>query len=164
METNPIYSERPDFQDTHHGTSKGHGEAHGLSLTENAPHLAPRLETEASAEALAKASRAARLAQEKHGLEVTVFDVGAVSMVTDFVVIASGNSGPQVRAMADAVKEGMKQYELFGFEQDKGPRWVLLDYGDVIVHLMHTEQRDFYQLEQFWSRAYPVPEDKWTHA
>ena len=72
----------------------------------------------------------------KNGTEVEIIDIAEVSTLGDYFVIASGNSERQVKAIADNV-----EYEA---------RWILLDYYDVIVHIFHAEERQFYNLERLW--------------
>ena len=76
--------------------------------------------------------------------------------ITDYFVIATGNSNRQIRALADHVEEALKiLYEknpaAIDGESDSG--WVLMDYGDIIVHIFGEEQREFYNLEGFWKEA-----------
>lgn len=96
---------------------------------------------------------AARAADDKLATDTLVIDVGDVLAITDHFVITSGANNRQVRAIADAVEE---QLTLAG-----GPKprriegrdtldWVLMDYGDFVVHVFSAEARAFYQLERLW--------------
>jgi len=81
------------------------------------------------------------------------FAVSQLTSVTDYMVIASGRSNRQVSAIAENVITEMKQLGLqpVGVEGQSDGDWVLVDLGDVIVHVMHPETRDYYQLEKLWS-------------
>ena len=105
---------------------------------------------------------AARAASSKKADDPVVLDVGAVLAITDYFVIASGSNTRQVRTIADAVEEEVKR--------DGGPspirveglddlKWVLLDYGDFVVHVFLDETRKYYELERLWS---DVPRLAWA--
>lgn len=89
---------------------------------------------------------------EMKAQNVKVLDVHGVSDVTDIMVIASGSSNRQVKAMASAVFEKAKEhkYRPLGMEGEDAGEWVLVDLGDVVVHLMLPQVRDFYNLEKLW--------------
>lgn len=84
--------------------------------------------------------------------EVTVLDVRGKTSVTDYMVVASGTSERHVHALADHVVEAMAEHRIrpLGVEGEHSRDWVLVDLGDVIVHVMLPETRDFYQLEKLW--------------
>ncbi|MCC5795002.1 MAG: ribosome silencing factor [Chromatiales bacterium] len=85
--------------------------------------------------------------------EVTVLDIGQLSTIADFMIVASGTSDRHVRAIADRVVEAAEGAGIapLGVEGQDGGEWVLVDLGDVIVHLMQPEIREFYKLESLWS-------------
>lgn len=85
-------------------------------------------------------------------LDVSVFDVGELTSIADYMVIASGRSNRQVSAIADKVIQDMKanDYPCLGEEGKKEGEWALVDLGDVIVHIMHPDTREYYQLEKLW--------------
>ncbi|QZT33415.1 ribosome silencing factor [Caldalkalibacillus thermarum TA2.A1] len=94
-------------------------------------------------------------AEDKKAQDIVVLDIRGLSVVADYFVICHGNSETQVQAIAEAVREkaeemGLNLKPLEGFEQ---ARWVLIDLGDVIVHVFHREEREFYNLEKIWADA-----------
>ncbi len=84
--------------------------------------------------------------------EVTVLDVRGKTSVTDYMVVASGTSERHVHALADHVVEAVAVHRIkpLGVEGEHSRDWVLVDLGDVIVHVMLPETRQFYQLEKLW--------------
>lgn len=103
-------------------------------------------------------------ALEKKALNVRVLNVRGLSSLTDYLVIASGQSDRQVQAIAESVRVGLKLYHdlpPLAVEGVNEGRWILLDYGDVMVHVFHEPVRDYYDLDGLWREALevPVPED-----
>lgn len=86
------------------------------------------------------------------GRNIRVMDVRGFSDVTDYMVIASGTSSRHVSSMADRVSESLRDQgaKPLGMEGRDTGEWVLIDFGDVIVHIMRPETRDFYNLEKLW--------------
>ncbi|GAB6067921.1 ribosome silencing factor [Methylothermus subterraneus] len=84
--------------------------------------------------------------------EVSVLDVRGKTSITDYMVVASGTSERHVRALADKVVEKLAEHKFkpLGVEGEHSRDWVLVDAGDVIVHVMLPETRSFYQLEKLW--------------
>ena len=102
---------------------------------------------------------AARAADEKKALDIVVLDVGEIISITEMFVLVSGTNSRQVKTIAEEVELALKVYE------DEAPRaieglddatWVLLDYGDVIVHVFLDETREYYDLDRLWSDASQV--------
>lgn len=90
---------------------------------------------------------------EKKGEDIKIIDISGVSIITDYFIIVNGTSNSQVSALVDNVEEKM-QKEGYMLKQKEGygsGTWVLLDFGDVIVHIFDKENRDFYNLERIWS-------------
>ena len=96
--------------------------------------------------------------EDKKAEDIKVLDLIGISNITDYFVIASGNNVNQLRAMADSVEEKMTKanFKLHHTEGYQGGAWVLLDYGNIIVHLFNKEQREFYSLERVWGDAKEV--------
>jgi len=100
------------------------------------------------------ARRAARAVDDKLGRDTVVIEVGDVLAITDFFVISGGGTARQVRAIADEVEEqltlldGPKPVRVEGRDDY---RWVLMDFGGFVVHLLDEEARGFYDLERLWS-------------
>lgn len=86
-------------------------------------------------------------------LDIQVLDVRNLTSITDTMIVASGRSDRQVRAMADKLIEKAKELGTppLGVEGEQQGTWILVDMGDVIAHLMHPTSRAYYQLEKLWS-------------
>jgi ribosome-associated protein len=89
---------------------------------------------------------------DKKGQQPVVLELKGISALCDYFVISSAPTVRQVKAIADTVKDLLeeKQFVLLRQEGLREGRWILLDYGDVVVHLFVTEDRDHYQLERIW--------------
>ncbi|AQT79491.1 ribosome silencing factor [Mycolicibacterium litorale] len=106
----------------------------------------------ASAEAIQMATVAARAAAAKLAENVVVIDVSGQLVITDCFVIASASNERQVNAIVDEVEEKMRLagYKPARREGTREGRWVLLDYVDIVVHIQHQEERNFYALDRLW--------------
>lgn len=93
--------------------------------------------------------------EDAKGLDISVLNVRQVCDFTDYMIIASGASTKHVQSMADKVIERLREHDikLLGAEGREVGDWVLLDFGDVILHLMRPQTRAFYDLEKLWSDA-----------
>lgn len=91
--------------------------------------------------------------EEKKGEEIKVIDISEITVISDYFVIVNGNSNSQIDALVENTEEKMHQagYALKQREGSRGGTWVLLDYGDVIVHIFDKENRSFYNLEHIWN-------------
>ena len=99
---------------------------------------------------------AADAIHEKKGLDVELLEVGDLLAITDVFVIASGTSRTHVRSLADNVEKVLREREElrpFRREGVNEGEWVLLDYGDLVIHLFQPEPREFYGLERLWRDA-----------
>ena len=90
--------------------------------------------------------------EEKLGIDIEILKIDEISIVADYLIIASGNNQPQIHAMVDLTEEKMEQagYTNKRIEGNKNSTWILMDYGDVIVHIFSREDRLFYDLERIW--------------
>lgn len=106
----------------------------------------------------------AQILDDKLGKDITILNISHVSSLADYFVIVSGDSTPQVKALMETVKDKIKKHFArlpIRNENDMRNRWNLLDYGDVVVHILHKEERENYALEKFWSHAFSITEDVW---
>lgn len=98
------------------------------------------------------------------GKNIAVLNISNVSSLADYFVIVTGDSTPQVRALTEntafRIKELFQRLPL-KTENDAKNRWNLIDYGDVVVHILHKEEREAYAIEKFWNNAFCVSEDEW---
>jgi len=101
------------------------------------------------------ARRAAEAALEKKAEDLVLVDLRGKATYADFLVICSGTNERQIEAVAEAVERSLHEagQRLIGSEGARGSRWVLLDFGDVVVHVFHQEERAYYDLEGLWSDA-----------
>lgn len=105
---------------------------------------------------LAKA--AAKVLDDKLGVDVKILKVQDLTILTDYFVIVSGTSNTQVRALADEVEHYLQTMKITPANKEGNPTggWVLLDYETVIIHVFHEKAREFYSLERLWADAKPV--------
>ncbi|MBL9122092.1 MAG: ribosome silencing factor [Planctomycetaceae bacterium] len=103
---------------------------------------------------------AARVADENRGRDIVILDLREQTPIFDYFVIATGSSRRQLHAIADeidSVLDRQLHHGRMGSEGYEGSRWILLDYGDIVVHLFDEDARDYYNLEQLWAGAKRVP-------
>ena len=98
------------------------------------------------------------------GIEIVTLDVEEKTDITDFMVVATGNTSRQVKALTDSVVVNAKTagYIVNGVEGDDSAEWVLIDLGDVICHVMLPNVREFYSLERLWSISLKPGNDGFT--
>jgi len=101
------------------------------------------------------ADKAAQAALEKKAEDVRIIDLRDRGSYTDFLLVVSGQSDKQLDAIAGEVEKALKLagQKLIGSEGQSGGRWVLLDFGDLVVHIFHQEERGHYDLEGLWADA-----------
>ncbi|OPY10887.1 MAG: Ribosomal silencing factor RsfS [Syntrophaceae bacterium PtaB.Bin038] len=98
---------------------------------------------------------AVNAALEKKAKNIVILNIKNVTSFADYTVICSGTSDRQVQSIASAIEEGMKKAGALplGIEGEKGGRWVLMDYADIVVHVFFEPVREFYDIERLWSDA-----------
>lgn len=105
-----------------------------------------------------KARLIAAAADSKQARDMVLLDLQGLTLMTDYFFICCGTSTTHIRTIADAVIETMKRSGSGGIRVEgyDAATWVLMDYGDVVVHVMDPERREFYALESFWREASTV--------
>jgi ribosome-associated protein len=102
----------------------------------------------------ARADAVAQAALSKKAENVMLIDVRGLTSIAEYFVIASGGSGPQLRAIAESIEVELKKQQVAPISvEGRGGGWVLLDYGDVVAHIFEPEMRVFYDLEGLWADA-----------
>lgn len=131
----------------------------------NEKNMVPENEQNA-AEGREHSAKLARLAisalEDKKAEDIRLIDIGEVSVLADFFIIASGNNRTQVQAMADEVEQrlgraGAAPRQIEGYQS---ANWVLLDFGDVIIHIFDAQNRLFYDLERIWKDGTQIDPDQ----
>ncbi|MGI6213781.1 MAG: ribosome silencing factor [Christensenellales bacterium] len=93
--------------------------------------------------------------QEKNGLDIKAVNLDGRTIIADYFIIATGNNGPHLRALADYTEEQLEANGVSPLRKEgvgEG-RWIVLDYGSIIVHLFNRESRDYYCLEKLWGNG-----------
>lgn len=106
----------------------------------------------------------ARILDEKLGKNIAVLNISNVSSFADYFVICSAASNTQVKALTEIVRLKIKNFfsrQPSRIENDRRNRWNLIDYSDVVVHILHTEERETYAIEKFWNHALRISYDEW---
>ena len=90
---------------------------------------------------------------DKKGIDIKVMDIAGLTTIADYFVIVSGNSSTQSQSIADGIDQKMSEqgYEKMASDGYRSGRWILLDYEDIIVHIFHKEEREYYKLERLWT-------------
>jgi ribosome-associated protein len=99
---------------------------------------------------------AARTAHDNRATNIVMLDMREITPVFDYFVIATGNSRRQLHAISDEIERTIRDElkdKRMGVEGYQDSRWILLDYGNVVIHMFDEETREFYALEDFWSQA-----------
>ena len=109
------------------------------------------------------AEKIAKIADDKKGKDILLLNMEGISYMTDYFVIASASNTTLVRAIADAIEDKLAEQQVFCRHKEgyNDGRWVLMDFGDAVVHIFLEEERNFYNLEQLWADA-PSEEFKGT--
>ena len=102
---------------------------------------------------------AARAMDAKKGAKITVLQLEDLTVITDYFVVGTGSSRVQTQAMADGAQKALKEADILpsrveGFQEG---RWILLDFGQIIIHIFQEDERKFYSLERLWADAPSLP-------
>ena len=101
-----------------------------------------------------RALKCAAFALDKKALDVKILEIKRISSIADYLVLASGRSDRQVQAIAESVKVGLKPFDRpIDMEGVDEGRWIVIDYGDIIVHVFQEDVRRIYNLDELWGRA-----------
>lgn len=107
---------------------------------------------------LTLARRIVDLVSDKKAEDIVLLDIGQHTLIADYFVICSGTSERQLRALEDDLQETLRREGVRALHVEGTPEsgWILMDYGDVIVHIFAPAERDYYRLERLWADAQPV--------
>jgi ribosome-associated protein len=127
-------------------------------MTIEEPNLTDPERVEIPADAAELAHRIVEIASDKKGSDIVMLRTAELTTMADFFIICSGRSDRQVQALAGAIVDELRDDGVrpLGIEGKASARWVLLDFGSVIVHVFTPPERDFYQLEKHWAKAKTV--------
>ena len=106
----------------------------------------------------------ARILDEKIASNISILNISNVSSFADYFVICSAQTNTQVKALTENLSEKVKSKFSklpIGKENDEKNKWNLIDYGDVVVHILKDEERAAYAIEKFWNHAYSIPRETW---
>lgn len=101
------------------------------------------------------ARKTAEIASEHQGVEILLLDITSIADFADYFVIMTGENKRHIEALSDAITTAMKntEFKLTSKEGNSDSGWILLDYGDIIIHIFGSEQRAYFQLEELWEDA-----------
>jgi ribosome-associated protein len=111
--------------------------------------------------ALEIARRVAKAADEKKAFDILILDLRSLTSIADYFVICSGSSTTQVGAITDGIGEALAHIGVHPshIEGETEAKWILMDYGDVVVHIFEDQTRAYYVLERLWGDAPRIPAD-----
>ena len=130
------------------------------NISDQDPIAAPSDRADAGERSLQLALAAARTAEDNRGQDIVVLDMREITPVFDYFVLVTGNSRRQLHAISEEIDHCLEDDlhdKRMGIEGYQESRWILLDYGTVVIHIFDEETREFYALEQFWNQAQQVP-------
>lgn len=108
----------------------------------------------------------ARFLEEGIAKDISILNISNVSSFADYFVICSAQTSTQVKALtenlSDKVKSTFSRLPI-GRENDVKNRWNLIDYGDVVIHILQQDEREAYAIEKFWNHAFSVPQETWMN-
>lgn len=99
-----------------------------------------------------------RAAEDKKARDITVLDISQISIICDYFLICTGRSSTQVQAVAEHIQDQLEEANIRPLRREgfREGTWVLLDYGDVVIHVFQEMERNFYNLERLWGDAQVV--------
>ena len=106
----------------------------------------------------------ARFLDDKIASDISILNISNVSSFADYFVICSAQTSTQVKALTENLAEKIKSTFSrlpLGKENDMKNRWNLIDYGDVVVHILQQDERAAYAIEKFWNHAFSIPRETW---
>ncbi|MBQ6515902.1 ribosome silencing factor [bacterium] len=106
----------------------------------------------------------ARYLDDYKAKDISILNISNVSSMTDYFVICSSDTSTQVKALTENVRTKVKKTfsrMALRIENDLRNRWNLLDYGDVVIHILHKEERETYAIEKFWNNSFSVQKEDW---
>ncbi len=108
----------------------------------------------------------ARFLEEGIAKDISILNISNVSSFADYFVICSAQTSTQVKALtenlSDKVKSTFSRLPI-GRENDVKNRWNLIDYGDVVIHILQQDEREAYAIEKFWNHAFSIPQETWMN-
>lgn len=102
------------------------------------------------------ANEVSKVLDSKKAVDISLININNISTIADYFIVCSGTSMTHIKALSDEIYDkllenyNIRPYRVEGYE---GGRWILMDYGDILVHIFHKEDRDFYDLERLWADA-----------
>ncbi|GEK36349.1 MULTISPECIES: ribosome silencing factor [Enterococcus] len=125
--------------------------------------MSPNVKEEIIIDSKEQLQIAVKAADSKRAEDILALDVREVSLLADYFMICSANSERQMNAITEEIidKEEENNYEVKRIEGKEGGKWILIDLGDLIVHVFHAPEREFYNLEKLWSDAPLVNISEW---
>ena len=106
----------------------------------------------------------ARFLDDKMANDISILNISNVSSFADYFVICSAQTSTQVKSLTENLSEKVKSVFSrlpLGKENDAKNRWNLIDYGDVVVHILQQDERQTYAIEKFWNNAFSIPHETW---
>lgn len=102
-----------------------------------------------------KLSIITKACEDKNGIDIKVLNIGNLTTIADYFVIVSGNSSTQAQGIANEIEDKMFEagFERMSKDGYQSGRWILLDFEDIIVHVFHKEEREYYDLERLWTET-----------
>lgn len=100
-----------------------------------------------------KLSIITKACEDKKGIDIKTLDISKLTTIADYFVIVSGNSSTQAQSIADEIEGKLVEegYDIISKDGYQSGRWILLDFGDIIIHIFHKEEREYYNLERLWT-------------